>query len=241
MRRIIGLSVLMLCLFCLSARGDIVYTQPCSNPPISGFFSDVSAGAGQYVMDDFTLAFSENVTEVHWWGNVDGNPSGVPVNPPPTNNFTIVFWNLSGGLPSSIITSITAGNVVPIPTGNTADFGNKPPVNYYAYTLTTPVVLTGGPGVEYGLEIYNHTASGYNAWRWDYAKPGLPGDNEWWLIYVGVLNTWTVETGHDYAFTLTEGFGGNNHSDAPIPEPFTCLLFGGSVLLGLGRFRRRLS
>jgi len=40
--------------------------------------------------------------------------------------------------------------------------------------------------------------------------------------------------------TIQINFDTNATADA-VPEPLTCLLFGGSVLAGLGRLRRRLS
>ena len=85
-----------------------------------------------------------------------------------------------------------------------------------------PLSLTGG--TRYYLSIYNDVG----AWAW------LAGSGPNDLIYyrLGLVGVWdTGGNSHDQAFQLT---------DTIIPEPLTALLFGGSVLFGLARFRRQL-
>jgi hypothetical protein len=219
-RKIIVLSIVLVGLLALSAQGTVVFSQPYDQ--VNAYFSD--PWWPQFIADDFQIPGDTTITDVHWWGVYNGFT-------PQFDDFTISFYQVTGGTIGSLIQTNTVGsNYVRTDTG--VMVADMLQLYEYDYDLPSPLGVTGG--VSYAIEIYNTTGvSPGTPWAWASASNGNIG---LWFSSTPTGGTWNFDPTGGLAFELTgEGAGES------IPEPFTAALFAGSVLLGLGRLRRRLS
>jgi hypothetical protein len=105
----------------------------------------------------------------------------------------------------------------------------------YAYSCFLPSPLVLEEQTTYYISIYN-TTSPTAASYWFWMMGNGPNYNFWYRASSTVSWVDATQMG-DMAFELTtDGLDGQ-----AIPEPVTCVLFAGSVLMGLGRLRRRIS
>ncbi len=211
----------LVCVLCQSVvASTVVYSQPYNTD--NAYVSDLIP---QLMADDFVLPMAYDITDVHWWGAYSTGTYPLP----PSDDFTIAFHtDDGGGFPSAdplAGASYAAGDVGRSDTGDTIS-GDA--IYAYSYDLPAPLSLAGG--TTYYISIYNATPD--SNWLWETGDG--PNDLVWyrssptedWIIVSG--------SGDDLAFELTVANG-----EVIIPEPVTSTLFVGSVLLGLGRLRRR--
>ena len=196
----------------ISARGalaaPIVYDQP-SNFPNGTVFASQNAtnGFGNFATayDNFTLAGTTSITDVHWQGGYFNSGTQVPI-----SQFTINFYADNAGQPGAqLSTQSIAGNANETFVGNEF-FG---PVFNYSLDLTTPFLAAGGTA--YWLSIVA-TANFPPQWGW---HTGTGGDGVSFQDFFA--NRTTNNT--DLAFSLTAN---------AVPEPSTFALFG--IVLALG-------
>jgi len=229
MKRIMGLLAvaLVLSIGSVVAWGDVVYSQPYTT--LNGYLSD--SGFPQLMADNFMLGgqfvdaqFQEvEITDVHWWGGYFPVP-GIPSGP---DNFTIEFYHEEQSPAAIPFASYIVGDVGRTLTG---DIVAGLPIYSYGCYLPSPLILE--QQTTYYISIYN-TANVVPGTGWFWSAGSGPDITYWFRYMTGT--DWIEQTSDDLAFELTIGAG-----NGAIPEPLTCLLFGGSVLFGLGRLRRRL-
>ncbi len=215
MRKVMGFALVLLVLALGSSdlRADTVYAQVPNWT--DAYISD--PGYPQWMADDFRLTGDTFVTDVHWLGIYVQTPS----NP---DGFTVAFYDEGSGPNSTPFASFNVGDVGRLDTGMTMQ-------GYvvYAYScfLPSPILFDGG--VTYYISISNATnPTTASDWYWCESNNG--NDRLWYRT--SAVGAWS-EYDADLAFALTD--------DGVVPEPLTSLLFGASVLVGLGRLRRRRS
>ena len=215
-KKLIVLSVVLVCAFALSANAAVVYSQPLS--ALWALYSDT--GFPHFAADDFVLNAHYDVTDVHWWG-VYADTS--PGDDPPADNFTVEFYleDTSPGLPAYRSYSASAVSRTFVQAGGGMD------IYFYSYDLPAPLSLSAG--ATYYLGIYNSTPLG--EWAWCKGTDGTGNGSAWVRGSLG--DPYHTFGDGDLAFELTVP------DETIIPEPITSALFVGSVLLGLGRLRRR--
>ena len=223
MKNLISLSILLLCAFALSTHAAVVYSQPYNTHDNIDAVYTSDANNVYIIVDDFILDRDYLITDVHWWGVY--LYSAVL----PEDDFTIDFLPYNSG---PALPPLASYDVLQVDRTDTGDVWTDPhsgaqfTIYRYSYDLPSPLPLVGG--TPYCISIYNNTPFG--EWALSYAD-SLAGDI-WY--HSSPANTDFQPSRPDSAFELTANNG------ALIPEPLTCLLFGGSVLLGLGRLRRRM-
>ena len=124
-----------------------------------GSFSDYDQG--QQSGDNFTLGTSATATQIQWWGfYLSGNT------PPAQDNFTIGFFKITAGVPSSVpLFSYLVGNAVGRADSglNTTAFGSDLDIFSYNALIPSSSFLPGS----YLLSIVNNTAADTDdEWAW---------------------------------------------------------------------------
>ena len=197
-----------------------VYNQP-SNYPTGAIFTSVndtdSGGIGNFatVYDNFTLANTTSITDVHW--------QGAFIFDPPISQFTLTFWGDVAGAPgASLSTYAIPGNA----NETLVDVAQQ--VYNYSVDLPAPFVATGGTNYWLSIVPDLSAAGGATVWGW---HSGTDGDGKAIQEIQGLGRSFQQT---DMAFSLTaEGTGGN-----PVPEPMTAGL-GLLSLGGLALYLRR--
>lgn len=193
--------VVAACFFAGAAGASVIFDQPAGP---NGNRTSLSSGTSRN-FDDFTLANSAHVTDVHWWGqSFSGGDNftftfyyNVPYTPTPNTSET-------DGKPGDVILSTTAVLV----TKQTVNIGTaETPLyaTYYSTDLVDP--FDASPGTRYWLSIYN--AASDSSWGWYQANVSANGA---WLLQSTTTSTWIARG--DRAFQLT----------GTIPEPGTLAL-----------------
>ena len=165
------------------------------------------------------------------WGALVGEVSSpiqgvVGFNQPLEHYLTPAEWaTWSHGYTGDVYDTGTASNVaLTLPAGTKAFYFYVEPTLYDYFD----VIATANSGA---AEI-DHDVHGYGRALF-YGFYATGGDT---------ITSITISTTPDADGMAIGEFGINQDiGDNAVPEPLTCLLFAGSVLLGLGRLRRRLS
>ncbi len=114
---------------------------------------------GYRVADDFTLATTAPITDVHWWGFPSENATEDNQSAPA---FTFTFYTDASGLPGTPLASVSGSlSVEPYPFGPW-----WPEAQYYSSILDTPFSATAG--TKYWVSIYNGAVDA--SWLWIMAE-----------------------------------------------------------------------
>ncbi len=145
--------------------------------------SDVNSTA--IAADDFMLTTDQDIINIEW--------SGVYANSTPTapDDFTIIIYSDGGGMPGTILNTISVGDNV-----NRTDTGvDDSALNIYSYNVSIPAFSTTA-GTVYWLSIFNSTASG-GTWAW--SRRGGGGNA---IASFDQGATWTLSLGGEIDFRL---------------------------------------
>lgn len=122
---------------------------------------------GYTTADDFVLASSQIISDVHWWG---GSNSG-------GNDFQFTFYADAGGIPGAALHT-SGGSLSTAPTSN-------PEITYYSSDLNSP--FSAIAGTSYWISVFNEAADA--SWWWQVAtgagsarqgeNPGPPWSIAW--------------------------------------------------------------
>ncbi len=194
-----------------AAGAAVLYDQQPADGEISYY---AAPSIGQQLADDFTLAFTSDITQVSWWGGYDGNLDAGD------DGFRVRLYGDVTGTGSVLheFTSVSA-----VRTASTlTDFVSNA---IYKYTFSLPTAVQLGVG-SYFLFVEN---LGSSDWIW---LTSATGDNS--LVYRGGdVDNW-IAFDDDLAFEI-EG----SRVTTPVSEPGTLALLGLAGLGGLLARRRR--
>lgn len=194
----------------------IIYDQPATldGNVFSSQNDTASGGFGNFatVYDNFTLAGSYDVTDVHWTGGYfSGSPSTI-------TGFTLGFWSDNAGQPGVILSSYSiAGNANEKYLG---DFGGAP---YYSYDADLSTAFQPVAGVQYWLSVVPNLGFPPQ-WGWG---TGTSGDGNAYQDFFGSRS----QNAFDQAFQLT-----GVPVSVPVPTPFWLIV---AALPGFRRIGKR--
>ena len=166
--------------------------------------------------DDFTLAGPETINAIRFWGGYS------PTDTPLSDDFTMIIYGNSGGLPdgSNVIATRLIGDPGRTDTGEDFDGGDQ---DIYVYEASFGD-LALGTGT-YWVSVFNNTATDPDD-NWFWARHDFPG-NDARSLDSGAI--WLHEfSDSELAFQLWY----------PIPEPATLSLLALAPLVALRRRRR---
>ncbi|MEL6796940.1 MAG: hypothetical protein AAFO89_08970 [Planctomycetota bacterium] len=165
----------------------------------------------QRLADNFSLSTTDTIGRVEFWGEYTTNN-------PESDSFTIDFYENTGGLPGTLLSSLSIESITREMTGQT--FGI---LDEYLYSAQLPEAFTAVADESYFISITNDTNSGAtNSWSWAYSIGGAPS------AIIGALGdrSWRPFLGDGLSFRLIT-----------VPSPSTAALLGIAVL-AQGRRRR---
>jgi hypothetical protein len=154
-----------LCICVCRADAQIVFDNGTPSKS-GGFISDASAGVR--FADDFVLAGPATLGAIRFWGFYPPTDT-----PSATDDFTVVFYGNSGGLPNgaNVLATNVVGSPSRIDTGDDTDGGG---LDIYVYDATfTSLAL--GPG-QYWVSVYNNTPADVDD-NWAWARHSFPGND----------------------------------------------------------------
>lgn len=186
----------------LAAAAGPIFSQPPD--PNGGCYiaSENENNYDQYVWDDFTLASTQIITEIHWRGAYD--PALIFFHQP-LDHFTIAVYPSAAGVSEPAVSSVplreyqVLGNAGETPAGT---FGG---VVMYDYTFVLPSPFLASGGTMYWVYLEGNT-------------PGIPPD---WCIAKGL-------GGDSQHFHGSIGVGGGRHFDFRAGD--TAFTFWGPLL-----------
>ncbi len=186
-----------------------------------GSFSDYDQG--QQSGDNFTLGTSATATQIQWWGfYLSGNT------PPAQDNFTIGFFKITAGVPSSVpLFSYLVGNAVGRADSglNTTAFGSDLDIFSYNALIPSSSFLPGS----YLLSIVNNTAADTDdEWAWASSESSGTG-MEWYRN--ADADPWIDSSRYEFAFNIT----------GTVPERGSSVVLLALGLISILPLRRRLA
>lgn len=191
----------------LASPNPVVYQQAWAGG--AAYASQFDTGAnGDFskVYDDFSLATTTNITDIHWTGQYFSGARGNGV-----NSFLIQFWSNTGG-PGTLLYSATLGGGA---VNETLISGND-----YSYDADLATAFVAQAGTTYWVSI-QATMLFPPQWGW---SEGTGGNGAGFQDFFG-----TRSRVPDMAFSLTG-------KPADLPEPASMLLVGLALTgLGVAR------
>ena len=190
----------------------IVYSQP--QPPGSGvipssyLFPDGIDGDG-YAYDNFTLATTQNITQIQWIGGYRYGLSGSN----PSFDFII-----------SIYTNVYTAPVASYDVGGNAN--ETPAGGYFSYSFTLPGSFHAVAGTTYWVQIEGQQTAYIDDWGMAY---GTGGDG---VFYYKATPGGASPAAGDLAFTLLTSAGTNSSTITAVAQPAG----GGLIMSGAGTY-----
>jgi hypothetical protein len=199
------------------ARADILYSQPFDGSNVlNASQNDTNPdGFGNYAIlyDNFTLATTARVTDIHWTGGYFNPPQQGPI-----TAFTVTFWADAAGQPgAALLVENIPGNA------NETFLVSLPDALLYTYSADLPTAFSAQGGTQYWVSIVPDLGFPPQ-WGW---SPGTGGDGLSYQDFFGERSP----LGVDMAFTLTG-------TAATVPEPATLAVFGAAAIGAFGVRRR---
>lgn len=154
----------------VSARAEVIYSQPNDQPSRPSLFSDGVAGQffSQRMADNFTASASATMTGLRWWGGSQNFQFRDLTN---MTAFVVRIYEDGGGVPDAEIFNQTfaKSDTGPAATG----FLLSGQGIQYAHTveLSSPVMLTGGMSYWVSVGAILDQPSG-DAWVWCHSSVG---------------------------------------------------------------------
>jgi hypothetical protein len=195
----------------VASPNPVVYQQPWTGTGSLAYASQFDTGAnGDFakMYDDFSLATTTSITDIHWTGQYfsGSRTNGV-------DSFLIQFWSNAGGPGTLLYSATIAGTNV----NETLISGDD-----YTYDADLATAFTAQAGTTYWVSI-QATMLFPPQWGW---MEGTGGNGVAFQDFFGTR----ARIGADLAFSLTG-------KPADIPEPASLLLVG-LALTSLGVARR---
>lgn len=135
-----------------NAAASVIFDQsPGANSNYLGVSSTINlfgGSPGYRRADDFSLASSQQISDVHWWGRSSAGG----------DSFTFTFYADGGGAPGTALLS-TTGTLVKSTVDVGAPWGS---ISYYSSDLS--VAFDAIAGTTYWLSIFNDAADA--SWTW---------------------------------------------------------------------------
>lgn len=178
--------------------------------------------SGWVQAEDFSLAETRLLTDVHFWTVDVGTWDG---------QLGYYFFADNAGSPGAVLDSGSATNLVRTATGNQVTIAgfNPSPEYEWSFDLASPFLAAGGTTYWLGL----HASANFNRdeifWEWTGTGFGSTG----YESGGGTFNNWNNNF-RNFAFNLTG-------SPVSVPEPATLSLFGVGVAGFLARRRKAAS
>lgn len=193
------------------ASGQAVVFENLPDRANAGVADITGAAPANRSADDFSLATTETIGSIQFWGVWLDNVTGA-------ENFTAVFYDDVSGSPGSVLASIQLVNASSSTTG--ADlFG----FDEYLHTADLTTAFTAEAGSTYYLSIYNNSGLGDDGtWAWGSSDAGTVG----WL---------SQDSGS--TFDSDDRIGGFAFRLVNIPSPASAALLGMGGLLASRRRR----
>lgn len=205
--------------FAATATAEIVYQQPPSSTVqffVSARWGENGSDYDEYTWDNFTLATTRAITEVHWRGGY------VNVTAPITQFEIAIYGSIGGGSQPDIGAGPLVHYMFPGNAGETpAGSAGGTPVFDYGVTLPTPFNATGG--TKYWVEILAWQ-EGFPFWS---LQRGSGGNNSHFRFSEGLAMFHTI-TG-DLTFSLVANplpCPGDINHDATVDAADLSLLLG---------------